>query len=469
MSSERRVEQQDRRKSQPKPKHQPIVIVQGAQWGSEAKGAVAAYLCKKRNVNWAVRTGAVNAGHTVYWPDASHHDSIPCKMQQLPVGWVNPRTQLVLGAGAFIHPEILAQEIEWVNKWTGEDIRSRLFIDFRASLHLPDHQQQAKLENRHHLIGATGKGCSVAITDKIRYRGRGYKLFKDWAFDKNTWVPDVPKFFSSLQFCDTQDLLHDAYDRGDSILLEGTQGSLLDLHLGPYPYTTHKQTTAANWVTEAGLAPGMEYETILVARTYPIRVAGNSGPMPKETTWPNLAREINRKLMLQRLPQRVKSFALQDFETALHEAAQSGKFSLPRNLDNSPDSNMHNWTANDRLTYSVALSELNAHVLNQLSGPVMTELMNLFELTTVTKKLRRIAEWEPTVVAKQCRYNRATSVVLTFFNYWFPETWGKTTGEFVWLPEYRRKIVQVIDDLQVPVTHITTGPGTEHVIPTIER
>jgi adenylosuccinate synthase len=443
-------------------KHVPIVIVQGAQWGSEAKGAVAAFLCQKRNIALAVRTGAVNAGHTVYWPDANP-DGIGCKMQQLPVGWVNPTTKLVLGAGTFVHPEILASEIEWVSKWTGEDIRERLYIDYRASIHLPNHQEQAKVMDRHHLIGATGKGCSVAITDKITNRGRGYKLFKEWI---DTNVP-IYSSLDRLQFVDTQEMIHAAYDDGQSIQLEGTQGSLLDLHLGPYPYTTHKQTSAANWVTECGLAPGMEYETILVARTYPIRVAGNSGPMPQETTWPNLAREINRKLMNRRFPQRVKSYAIQDFETALHELANSGKFLLPKHRDGSPNFDMHLWMEDERVIYSHALSELNAATLSRLSGPVLSELMNLFELTTVTKKLRRIAQWDPATVARQCKYNRADSVVLTFFNYWYPETWNITASKFEWLPEYKRRVKVLEDEVGCQVSYITTGPGSEHVIPTL--
>lgn len=435
-----------------------IFIVQGGQYGSEAKGAIAAWLCLKHNINLAVRTGAVNAGHTVLWPDA---EGVAVKMQQLPTGWVNPTTQLVLGAGTFIHPIILADEIERVSRLTQEDVRDRLLIDHRASLHLPEHQEQAKLENRHHLIGATGKGCSVAITDKIRYRGRGYKLFREWWDDR-----DNNPYYTPLPLGDTQNCLHLAYDKGESILLEGTQGSKLDLHLGPYPYTTHKQTTASEWVTEAGLAPGMNYDTILVCRTYPIRVAGNSGPLPKETTWPNLARTINRLLLRHQLPQRVKSYALVDFETALHELAQSGQYSLPKHQDGSVNFDMHRWTAEERLTYSVALSELNAAALKRLSGPVIQELMYLFELTTVTKKLRRIGEWDPESVADQVRYNRANQVVLTFFNYWFPEIWGKTNREprtFL-KKEHLARVEAVQSQIGCKVSAITTGPASEHVI-----
>lgn len=368
----------------------------------------------------------------------------------------------MLGAGTFINPPILIDEIGQIGRLTGESILDRLHVDSRVSLHLPSHQQQATAENRHHLIGATGKGCSVAIVDKIRNRGSGYKLFKDWLADQSDM--NGLKQAMADRFTNTQVLLHAAYDLGESILLEGTQGSLLDLHLGPYPYTTHKQTTASNWVTECGLAPGMKYETIMVARTYPIRVAGNSGPMPQETTWVNLARRINRLLLRRNLPQRVKSFALVDFEMALHEAANSGKFSLPSHLDGGVNFDFHKWTATERETYSVALSELNAKALSMLSGPVIAELMYLFELTTVTKKLRRIAEWDSTSVKLQCLYNRADHCVLTFFNYWYPEIWGQTPDTFKWLPDYKDRIKKVQDEIECRISHITTGPAGENVI-----
>lgn len=347
----------------------PIIIVQGGQWGSEAKGAIAAWMCQRRKVDYAVRTGGVNAGHTVHYPGANGQEVF--KMQQLPTGWVSSRTTLVLGAGTFVHPQILNDEIKMVNEALGggEDIRTRLVIDNRVSLHLPEHQEQAKLENRHHAIGATGKGCSVALVHKIAYRGRGCKLFKEWLEGTQSTHHHYPYLQGShFRFADTAVMLHDAYDGGKLILLEGTQGTKLDLHLGPYPYTTHKQTTAAQWVAEAGLSPNMQYEVALVVRTYPIRVAGNSGPMPQEITWPNLAREINRKLMLHRMPQRVKSYAIEQFEAALHDIATSGKYDLPGHYDGSVDYDMHTWAQKERERFRVALSEMHKDALNMQIG-----------------------------------------------------------------------------------------------------
>lgn len=441
----------------------PIVIVQGAQWGSEAKGMVAAHLCKSRNVTWAVRTGTVNAGHTVMWPEGE--EGFPQKMQQLPTGWVNPQTKLVIGAGAYVHPQVLATEIELISSLTGTDVRERLYIDNKVSLHLPEHTDQAKLENRHHAIGATGKGCSVAITDKIRYRGKGYRLFKEWLGDQDGGFWKASSHLSKLNFCDTVDLLHSAYDNGESILLEGTQGSLLDLNLGPYPYTTHKCTQAINWAAESGLGLGMEYEVIMVARTFPIRVAGNSGPMIKETTWPNLARDINRKLMVSgRQPQLVKGWAIEEFERVLHETANEDtwRVKLPVHNDGGPNFDMHKWSEGMRVEFQVALSELNAKVLGKCSQRCLDELGHLFELTTVTKKLRRIAHWNSADVEWACRINRASSIALTFFNYQFPETWGRNPLE-MWRPEYSQFVEKIGAETGTPVRWIGTGPRTEHL------
>lgn len=436
-------------------KPKPIIIVQGAQWGSEAKGMVAAALARDKRVDLAVRTGAVNAGHTVYFGGQQ------IKMQQLPTAWAaNPRSRLILGAGTFVNPEILAREIEILSHLTGADIRQRVVIDKQASLHLQEHQDQAKLENRHHAIGATGKGCSVAITDKIRYRGKGYMLFHEW------WskFAQHDRYLGGIEFDDTVRILHDGYDKGMQISLEGTQGSLLDLNLGPYPYTTHKPTQAIEWALEAGLALGMSYEVVMVARTYPIRVAGNSGPMAKETTWPNIARTINRLLMLRRQPQRVKSWAIEEFEKALYEISNSTRWmgKLPRHNDGGVNFDFHKWTPEERLEFRVAVSEIHAEVLNSIGLRALEELENLFELTTVTKKLRRVAEWSGPEVAWSCRVNRGTYLVLTFFNYWHPETWG--SQGLVWCPAYERSCYTVEKDAGIPVRYVTTGPESQHMI-----
>lgn len=258
----------------------PIIIVQGGQWGSEAKGLVAQKLTNVKKVDAAIRTGTVNAGHTIWYEGKQY------KMQQLPVSWVRPECMLVLGPGAYIHPEILEREIGWINDAIpGQDVRDRLLIDFNCGLHTPEHTERARIDNRHAKIGATGKGCSQAVVDKILGRGNGGRLFADQYRMAPAW---------SHCFADTVRTINEWFDNGDQLLIEGTQGTMLDLHLGPYPYTTHKQTQAASWMAEAGLSCTLPTDLWLVMRTFPIRVAGNSGPLPNEITWAELAREVGR-------------------------------------------------------------------------------------------------------------------------------------------------------------------------------
>lgn len=425
----------------------PIIIVQGGQYGSEAKGAIAAYLCNRRPVNVAVRTGATNAGHTVYVDDPHGGDHpIQFKMQQLPVGFVNRNTKLVLGAGALIDPEILDKEVALIKTQLGEDVRDRLMIDRRAGLHVPAHAARSKASGRHHGIGATGKGCSEALIDRIRNRGtQDALLFGDSPYASGYDVGDTEKF------------LNDSYDEGAQILLEGTQGQLLDLYLGPYPYTTHKQTGPAQWMLEAGLSPALKTEIVMVIRTYPIRVAGNSGPLPDETTWSLLAREINFRRIGKGLPPLVNPDAVAAFDQALREVGRRDDDS------HAPDpTGQHLWTTAERSVYREAISELNKWALAKLDEPTVRELSKLFEMTTVTRKMRRIAYLHEQSLRDSVRQIRPTWVALTFMNYVFPEQWNAVPTELT--REMRHFVIGVESVCRAPVTMTSWGPEERHIM-----
>lgn len=407
----------------------PIIVVQGAQWGSEAKGMVAAALCERRNVDYAVRTGTVNAGHTVY------KDGVKYVNQQLPTGWVNNGTNLVIGPGAYIHPDIFFAEVKMVRDagFTG-----RIYVDNRAGLHLPVHTDRSRVSGRHHAIGATGKGCSEAIIDRIKLRGSGGMLFKEW-FGAEGRADAGVTFQGGWGFTDTVNLLHGVYDRGCQILIEGTQGTLLDLYLGPYPYTTHKQCIAAQWITEAGLSPSMEYEIVLVARTYPIRVAGNSGPMPGEIDWPTLALEIDHKLHLANKPYLVHENAIKYF---MDEYDNQGKYSY---------SSIH-----------AELSERNADTWRKCPPDVQQELSKLFEFTTVTKKLRRVARLDIDLLKHAVQVNRPSWIALTFLNYEFPELWFN--AEHRLHAKHFDYMTKIQDAVGAPIYGYSTGPESKHLL-----
>lgn len=439
----------------------PITIIQGAQFGSEAKGAITAYVCQTEKVDVCIRTGAVNAGHTVIYGGES------VKMQQLPVGWVNPHTQLVIGAGALVHPEVLQAECDMVSHLTGEDIRQRLLIDYRAGVHDSSHTDRSTASGRHHAIGATGKGSSEALIDKIRLRGKGYKTFG--------MLKDVN---DTYQIADTARYLNAAWDQGGKLVIEATQGTLLDINTGPYPYTTHKSTLPGMWLAESGLSPTLPMDLLMVVRTFPIRVAGNSGFMAGETSWPALAREINRKRYEAGRGPIVSDQALFDFEAAIEACAAQSQMKYDKSkkgsnpvIDGFPvpaTSNgldQHQWQ--DRSKFQVALSELNAMALKRLSRATLDDLSRLFELTTVTKKLRRVAALSMPDLVYASKLCRPTRVALMFMNYEFPQSWY-TDDDFT-IPanldaeqqQYVHGIERVCD---APVSHISYGPSSSHVL-----
>lgn len=434
-----------------------LIVVQGGHYGSEAKGLICAKLAHDRKVDIMVRTGTVNAGHTVPYQGRQY------KMQQLPVGWMRPECQLVIGAGAFVHPEILEREMQMVGDATGEGIqgvRSRLYIDNRCGLHLPIHTHRSSDANRHHSMGATGKGCSEAVVDKIVRRGMGQPtLFKDW------WATQATAHLAHGMFIDTARLLNKSYDRGNTILIEGTQGTLLDLHLGPYPYTTHKQTQAASWLAECGLSCTLPIELILVMRTFPIRVAGNSGPLPKEIGWDLLAQMLNDKLYKADLPALVQPWAIVDWMAKLAETTAA--LLRDAGAEHAMPYDPAMWRPDEKLRYASIASEAHARAWEKLDPPAQAELAKLFERTTVTNKLRRISMWDSPTAAESVMLNRPSSVVLTFVNYEFPEAWGCTRASFGALPvDVRKRIYSYIRDKQeelgYPISMVGFGPLEEN-------
>ncbi len=380
----------------------PITIVQGAQYGSEGKGAVAGALALRLHFDYAVRTGAINAGHTVYF------EGKPYAMQQLPVAWVRPDTKLVIGPGAYVHYPTLIGEIEMIRNATGEDPSSRIYIDRRVGVHLDSYAQESADVNRHHLIGATGKGCAEAIIHKIKDRGKDNLLLIDQYPIAGPW-----------RWANVPEMLTTAYENDEKIMLEGTQGELLDFHLGPWPFVTSRQTTAAAWVAETGLSPALDYDIILVARCYPIRVAGNSGFLPYETTWPNLARRTNLDLGGKPdHPMYVDPKAIAAYEGAVDIVGEAvGVNDLGQHCG---------WDKAQRYAYRDLLSEYSNKAFSMISDDHQRQLRKLFEFTTVTKKLRRVAFLDVEGLRRTIGLVKPGYTVLTFLNYRFPLLYGGT-------------------------------------------
>jgi adenylosuccinate synthase len=241
-----------------------VDVLVGGEYGSEGKGHIAAYLA--RDYDMLVRVGGPNAGHTVFGnPPYTHH--------LLPSGTQKSNAALVIGPGAVLDVPKLLQEIADCGV-TSE----RLSIDPQAAIISPE---DAKWEMAHlrESIGSTAQGGGRAAARRILYRrlSRQVKLARD--------IKPLQPYLR-----ETVEVLDRAFERGERIMLEGTQGTGLSLYHGEYPYVTSRDTTVSGCLAEAGIAPSRVRRTIMVCRTYPIRVAGPSGGIGAEISWAEVAR-----------------------------------------------------------------------------------------------------------------------------------------------------------------------------------
>lgn len=255
-----------------------VTALVGGQYGSEGKGVIAAYLASRYRFH--VRTGAPNAGHTL-----SHNGQL-WRMRSVPCGWVSPEAILVIGAGGLIDPELLRSEAAQLDA-AGYRVSERLLIDRNAGLLDPIFQEVegGTSGEAHRLIGSTGEGVGPARMARIARR-TCLAPFDQFRLAGDAKAGELPG-----RTVDTVELLNDFIDRGEGVLLEGTQGSGLSLVHGTWPYVTSNDTNAAQLAADAGIAPQLVSDVLLVCRTFPIRVAGNSGPLPGETSWQELGLE----------------------------------------------------------------------------------------------------------------------------------------------------------------------------------
>lgn len=246
----------------------PVSIVVGGQFGSEGKGKVAHYLAQTLEASFVVRCGGPNSGHTVI--DTTGKSRI---FQQLPTAAILDNVKLAICAGSYIDLDILLKEIQETG--VGSD---RLIIDPDAVIiteELKQREGQSGLVGR---IGSTGSGTGAAVAARINRE------------DSLLFARDIGLLSPFIQ--DVSDILRDSLDNNERIILEGTQGfGLSPLHSRYYPYTTSRDTTAAAFLAETALSPFDVDDVVLTIRAFPIRVSGNSGPLPNEITWNQISEE----------------------------------------------------------------------------------------------------------------------------------------------------------------------------------
>jgi adenylosuccinate synthase len=296
-----------------------LTVVVGGMLGSEAKGRIAAYLTRPDEYSGpviAVRVGGSNAGHTVFGTcpvsdevfagdrpnecKTDHPASLhPWRLRHVPVAAVtNPDAFLVLAAGSEVDPDVLTREVTELES-AGYKVRDRLSVDAQATVVEPRHLQAEAVsyvtrsgahENEKVVedpsliarIGSTGKGIGAARADRAM---RKATLWHNLSRSPDDAMGEIVG--------DSAEWMRFEMDRHDAhVLIEGVQGFGLGQHAGHYPHVTSSDCRAVDFLSMAGLSPWdpavREFQTWVVVRTRPIRVAGNSGPLEGETTWAEL-------------------------------------------------------------------------------------------------------------------------------------------------------------------------------------
>lgn len=274
-------------------------LIVGVQWGDEGKGKIVDKLA--REYDYIVRyQGGHNAGHTIVVNSQKY------ALHLLPSGILYPNCINVIGNGVVISLEALMREI---NQFKDKaPLEGRLFISDRAHIITPYHQilDSIKEENSENAIGTTKNGIGPAYSNKINRIGiRMSDLFdldglrqkliehrEQILYVENLYPITLPSIESIMEtigsiapkilpfITDTTKLLWDALDHKKNILLEGAQGSLLDIDHGTYPFVTSSNTISAGASSGTGIPPNKLERIIGITKAYCTRV-GN-GPFPTE-------------------------------------------------------------------------------------------------------------------------------------------------------------------------------------------
>jgi len=321
-----------------------IHAIVGGQFGSEAKGHVAAQISAKLNTarldkqQHQVRVGGSNAGHSAVAADGK-----VWALRQVPAAAViDVDALLYIAQGSEVDFDVLRSEVEALDA-AGYQVSRRLHIDRSATVIEQKHIDRESGSDITARTGSTSKGVGAARADRIMRVAQT--------------VGDVQEFISLGEVCDTAPMLHEAQRNHEHIIVEGTQGYGLGVHTRFYPQTTSGDCRTVDLLAQIGYAPldpmqPRDVHTWLVLRTYPIRVAGNSGGMDgQELSWDALG-------------------------------VRTGGYVQP-------------------------------------------------ERTTVTKKIRRVAEWNPQVVREAVKANggahRWLHPCLMFVDYFDPQLAGSTS------------------------------------------
>jgi adenylosuccinate synthase len=245
-------------------------VIVGIQWGDEGKGRIVDLYAQDYDVV-ARFGGGDNAGHSIVVGDTK------LALRIIPSGALNPNAELFIGGGMVVSPDTLLGELDRLRE-LGADV-TRVKISDRAHVVLPRHAQadRAAEEARGpRALGTTGRGIGPAYVDKVARSGvlfadrdgGAVRPLRNWAAKLAPHVVDGVAY------------IHEKLAAGKRILLEGAQGSLLDVSYGTYPYVTSSHTIAGGACIGLGIGPSAIGRVIGVVKAYCTRVGG--GPFPSE-------------------------------------------------------------------------------------------------------------------------------------------------------------------------------------------
>ena len=421
----------------------PVRIVIGAQWGDEGKGKVVDLLSS--DAQYVVRyQGGANAGHTLKFDDTT------IVLHLIPSGLFNGTSKCIIGNGVVIDPIALVEELEEVESH-GIDLKDRLFISSSAHLILPYHQVLDNVKEKSRgsdAIGTTGRGIGPAYVSKVSRIGIRMddlldektlnskirknlddinvalkNVYQEELLDADKMIADMKPAIEKVKpfICNTSQLLHKALEDGESILLEGAQGSLLDVDHGTYPYVTSSSPTAGGACTGSGIPPLAITHAMGITKAYCTRV-GN-GPFPTE-----LGGEVGETL-------RKKG---QEF------GATTGR---PRRCG---------WLDLVALKYAVNLNGMNELALTKL------DVLDDFDEIKVCTEYKLDGEMTNVFPLDTENVEKATPVYKSFEGW---KTSTRETSSFEALPEKAREYISFLEDYTgVTFNIISTGPKRSETI-----
>ncbi|BCS91994.1 adenylosuccinate synthetase [Metallosphaera javensis (ex Sakai et al. 2022)] len=232
-------------------------ILVGGFYGDEGKGKIASYLGLNGGYSLAIRTGSINAGHTV------SYNGRTWKIRIIPSAFVNPKVKLALGPGALTSVEQLTKELNE----TGS--AERFVMDPHVGIITQEEvEEERRDEYLMKVIGSTGQGVGTSEAKRVL---RKLKLAKDFK-DLEKYISNVPD--TALEYI----------EKGEKVLGEGTQGTYLSLYHGEYPFVTSRNTTSGGVLSEIGLGPKYVNQIIIIFKSFVTRVGEGylENELPKE-------------------------------------------------------------------------------------------------------------------------------------------------------------------------------------------